>query len=158
MLPLSSPMKCSFPKSDEEQKKRQREDTITQCCHIYSAQWPSLRTMMLNLKSKWNYLCQPLLITTDRFQKKLSRNTIKVYAGDYPALLYPFDGFDPDDPESGLLRNPILVHVSAIGSNLKVPTNLTIQYSFSSTYSLHQHQPKKTCLHQIKTKTARKLS
>jgi hypothetical protein len=70
------------------------------------------------------------VIATNRFRKKLLRNTIKVYAGDYPALLYPSDGFDPDDPESGLLRNPILVRVSAIGLNFKVQANLTIQYQF----------------------------
>ncbi|KAF8804498.1 hypothetical protein BYT27DRAFT_7107508, partial [Phlegmacium glaucopus] len=35
---------------------------------------------------------------------------IKVFAGDYPALLYPAGGFDLDNPETGLLRNPILAH------------------------------------------------
>lgn len=70
--------------------------------------------MMPILKSKRINRGQALLITTNRFRKKLLRNTIKVYAGDYPALLYSPDGFDPDDPESGLLRNPILVRVSVI--------------------------------------------
>ncbi|KIM35219.1 hypothetical protein M413DRAFT_14685 [Hebeloma cylindrosporum] len=45
----------------------------------------------------------------EEFRKKLLRNKIKVFAGDYPALLYPSGGFDPDDPESGLLRNLTLV-------------------------------------------------
>jgi hypothetical protein len=71
-----------------------------------------------------------MLIATNRFRKKLLRNTIKVYAGDYPTLLYSSDGFDPDDPESGLLRNPILVRVSAIDFNFKLEAqaNSTIQY------------------------------
>jgi hypothetical protein len=132
MLPLSSLTKCLFPKSDKEQKRRQREDTITQFCRVYFAQLSSLRTMTPNLKSKWINLGQALLIATNRFRKKLLRNTIKVYAGDYPALLYSSDGFDPDDPESGLLRNPILVRVSAIGFNFKieVQANSSIQYQF----------------------------
>ncbi|KAF8153904.1 hypothetical protein B0H34DRAFT_809548 [Crassisporium funariophilum] len=45
----------------------------------------------------------------EEFWKKLLRNTVKVFAGDYPALLYPLDGYDSEDPESGLLRNPTLV-------------------------------------------------
>ena len=68
MLPLSSPAKCSFPKSDEEQKKRQHEDTITQCCRVYFAQLSSLKITMPNPKSKWIDLGQPLLIS-DRYQQ-----------------------------------------------------------------------------------------
>jgi hypothetical protein len=46
-----------------------------------------------------------------RFQIKLQNNKVRVVAGDFSALLYPHDGFDPDDLESGLFRNPILLRV-----------------------------------------------
>ncbi|KAF8815987.1 hypothetical protein BYT27DRAFT_7078491, partial [Phlegmacium glaucopus] len=59
-------------------------------------------------------LCPVILINDydadpEEFRKKLLRNKIKVFTGDYPALLYPAGGFDLDDPKTGLLRNPILV-------------------------------------------------
>ncbi|KAF8814385.1 hypothetical protein BYT27DRAFT_7015298, partial [Phlegmacium glaucopus] len=38
---------------------------------------------------------------------KLKRNEIKVRASDFPSLLYPKDGYDPDDVEAKLLQNPI---------------------------------------------------
>ena len=47
-----------------------------------------------------------------RFQKKLYDNMVRVTAADFPTLLYPSDGYDPDDPESGLFWNLILVRVS----------------------------------------------
>ena len=47
-----------------------------------------------------------------RFQTKLHNNKVRVTAADFPALLYPYDGYDPDDLESGLFRNSILVRVS----------------------------------------------
>lgn len=49
-----------------------------------------------------------------RFQRKLRNNKVRVTAADFPAFLYPNDGFDPDDLESGLFRSPILVQVSVI--------------------------------------------
>jgi hypothetical protein len=115
MWPLSNPMKYSSPKSDEEQRKKQLEGIITRFFHAYSALLSSLMIMMLILKSRWVNLSGLLLITMiNRFRKNLLRNKIKVFAGDYPALLYPSGSFDPDDPEHGLLRNPILVRVGFI--------------------------------------------
>lgn len=49
-----------------------------------------------------------------RFRTKLLNNKVRVVADDFPALLYPHDGYDPDDVESGLLRNPILLRVGII--------------------------------------------
>lgn len=46
-----------------------------------------------------------------RFQTKLRNNKVRVTAGDFPALLYPYGGFDPDDLESGLFQSPILLRV-----------------------------------------------
>jgi len=43
---------------------------------------------------------------------KLRNNKLRVVASDFPALLYPHDGYDSDDLESGLFRNPILLRVS----------------------------------------------
>lgn len=57
---------------------------------------------------------------------------IKVYAGDYPALLYPFDGFDPDDPESGLLRNPTLVCVRRKCYRFELESTNKLNHSISS--------------------------
>jgi len=45
--------------------------------------------------------------------RKLKRNEIKVRASDFPSLLYPRDGYDPDDVESKLLQNPIALRVSS---------------------------------------------
>jgi hypothetical protein len=53
-------------------------------------------------------------LSGSRFQTKLRNHKIRVVAGDFPALLYPHDGFDPDDLESGLFRNPILLRVRII--------------------------------------------
>ena len=39
------------------------------------------------------------------------RNKVKVRASDFPSLLYPKDGYDPDDVEDNLLKNPIAVRV-----------------------------------------------
>ncbi len=50
--------------------------------------------------------------STSRFQNKLLNNKVRVTAEDFPALLYPDGAYDPDDPESGLFRNPVLVRVS----------------------------------------------
>jgi hypothetical protein len=44
--------------------------------------------------------------------RKLKRNEIKVRASDFPSLLYPKDGYDPDDVESNLLQSPIALRVS----------------------------------------------
>lgn len=44
--------------------------------------------------------------------RKLKRNEIKLRASDFPSLLYPQDGYDPDDVEDKLLQNPIAVRVS----------------------------------------------
>jgi hypothetical protein len=49
-----------------------------------------------------------------RFRTKLLNNKVRVVADDFPALLYPHGGYDPDDVESGLFRNPILLRVSTI--------------------------------------------
>jgi hypothetical protein len=48
--------------------------------------------------------------------RKLKRSEIKVRAFDFASFLYPKDGYDPDDVEANLLRNPIAVRVSFIGS------------------------------------------
>jgi len=44
--------------------------------------------------------------------QKLKRNEIKVRASDFPSLLYPKDGYDPEDVEAKLLQNPIALRVS----------------------------------------------
>jgi hypothetical protein len=44
--------------------------------------------------------------------RKLKRNKIKLRASDFPSLLYPKDGYDPDDVETKLLQNPIALRVS----------------------------------------------
>ena len=49
-----------------------------------------------------------------RFQMKLRNHKVRVVAGNFSALLYPHDGFDPDDLESRLFRNPILLRISSI--------------------------------------------
>jgi hypothetical protein len=46
--------------------------------------------------------------------RKLKRNEIKLRATEFSSLLYPKDGYDADDVEAGLLRNPIAVRVSII--------------------------------------------
>jgi len=43
---------------------------------------------------------------------KLRQNKVRVLAVDYPLLLYSNDGYDVDDPESGLFRSPILLRVN----------------------------------------------
>ena len=48
--------------------------------------------------------------------RKLKRNEIKVRASDFPSLLYPKNGYDPDDVEANLLQNPIAVRVSCLTS------------------------------------------
>ena len=50
--------------------------------------------------------------------KKLKRNQIKVRALDFPSLLYPKDGYDPDDVEDNLLQNPIAVRVSHLSHQI----------------------------------------
>ena len=49
--------------------------------------------------------------STFRFQEKLRNNKVRVVAGDFPALLYPYGEYDPDDLESGLVRNVTLLRV-----------------------------------------------
>jgi hypothetical protein len=44
--------------------------------------------------------------------RRLKRNDIKARASDFPSLLYPKDGYDPDDVEANLLQNPIALRVS----------------------------------------------
>ena len=52
--------------------------------------------------------------------RKLKRNEIKVRASDFPSLLYPKDGYDPDDVEDGLLQNPIAVRVSVLSFQINL--------------------------------------
>jgi hypothetical protein len=52
--------------------------------------------------------------------RKLKRNDIKVRASDFPSLLYPNDGYDPNDVEAGLLRNPIALRVRHVISQYSV--------------------------------------
>jgi len=49
-----------------------------------------------------------------RFRTRLRDNKVRVIADDFPALLYPHDGYDPDDVESGLFRNLILLRVGIV--------------------------------------------
>ncbi|KAF9539267.1 hypothetical protein CPC08DRAFT_651227 [Agrocybe pediades] len=49
----------------------------------------------------------------EAFQKKLARGKVAVRSRDFPAFLYPKNGYDPNDLESGLLRNPVLIMVSS---------------------------------------------
>ena len=39
-------------------------------------------------------------------------------ASDFPSFLYPKDGYDPDDVEDQLLRNPIAVRVSVLSHQI----------------------------------------
>ena len=48
------------------------------------------------------------------------RNKVKVRASDFPSLLYPKDGYDPDDVEDGLLQNPIAVRVSVLSLQINL--------------------------------------
>jgi hypothetical protein len=50
--------------------------------------------------------------------KKLQDGTVTVKGDSFPAFLYPHDGYDPDDLNFGLLRGPLLLHVS--DSSLRV--------------------------------------
>jgi hypothetical protein len=52
--------------------------------------------------------------------RKLKRNDIKVRASDFPSLLYPNDGYDPNNVEAGLLRNPIALRVRHVISQYSV--------------------------------------
>jgi len=65
---------------------------------------------------EWVYFQNPLplLNSSLRFRTRLRNNKVRVVADDFPALLYPHDGYDPDDVESGLFRNPILLRVGII--------------------------------------------
>lgn len=53
-------------------------------------------------------------------------------AGDFPALLYPHDGYDPDDPESGLFRSPILLRVSVTIFKFTLRCKLIYLFIFKS--------------------------
>ena len=64
--------------------------------------------------SKWPYLHYLTYFYIFRYMRKLKRNEIKVRASDFPLLLYPNDGYDPDDVEDKLLQNPIAVRVSVL--------------------------------------------
>ena len=44
--------------------------------------------------------------------KELKRGKISLRTTDFPSLFYAKDGYDTDDIESGLFRNPIAVRVS----------------------------------------------
>jgi hypothetical protein len=62
--------------------------------------------MSKQIKSASNLLKLCLIC---RYMKALKKGSIKVRTNDFPSFLYPQDGYDPDDLESGLLQNPIVV-------------------------------------------------
>ena len=66
------------------------------------------------LSERHYFLALAFLTFFSRFRKKLLRNDVKVFAEDFSAMLYPENGYDPDDPENGLLRSTILVRVRTI--------------------------------------------
>ena len=99
---------------------------------------------MLIQPSELLYLPGHCLTLLLEFQRKLRNNKVRVTAADFPAFLYPNDGFDPDDLESGLFRSPILVRVSVIFRFCLIHQDDIQYHSFSNIFSLRRHRQSKT--------------
>jgi len=56
----------------------------------------------------------PVLISSSRFMKRLDNGTVKVRSRDMPSFLWPRDGYDPDDTDANMFRNPALVMVHPV--------------------------------------------
>ena len=80
--------------------------------------------------SKWSIFLLLTHFHLFRYMRKLKRNEIKARASDFPSLLYPTDGYDPDDIEHKLLQNPITVRVSVFSLNKLILLFIKISSSF----------------------------
>ena len=87
--------------------------------------------------STWYYFDYLTNFHIFSYMRKLKRNEIKVRASDFPSLLYPNDGYDPDDVEDKLLRNPIAVRVS-VWALIKLIL-LSVNANFFSSFVLYSH-------------------
>lgn len=116
MLSLSSQKSNSLQESTQPLRRARSEVTTIQFFLDFYA--PSSTLLTLTPIQLCEFIVIPFYLfnkfSTCRFQTNLLNSKVRVVAGDFPALLYPYDGFDPDDLESGLFRNPILLRVRKI--------------------------------------------
>ena len=89
--------------------------------------------------SKWSIFLLLTQFHLFRYMRKLKRNKIKARALDFPSLLYPTDGYDPDDIEHKLLQNPIAVRVSVFFSHQIILIQVSINEQLSSFFVLYSH-------------------
>src|SRR5271155_628091 len=113
-LPWSNPTRSWSLRFLQMPTRGPRVDTITLFFHDFSVLHVCWRILMQTLMSKQIKSASKLLklCLIFRYMRALKKGAIKVRTNDFPSFLYPQGGYDPDDLESRLLQNLIVVRVS----------------------------------------------